>query len=218
MTTHALSDTTHQPTSNVWRIVVGYAIVAVALIGLILLVLSYGRNLATSVDTAPSAATPAAAAHKLSPLYHVLLALVSILLLGRWMGKLFIYFGQPRVIGEMVAGIAIGPSLLGVIWPAAKDFILPADVGPYLGIIAQIGVILYMFLVGLELNAGLMRSRAHATIAISHTSILVPFFLGTILALWLYPHLRPSTRRFQALLCSWALPCRSPPFPCLPGF
>ena len=77
----------------------------------------------------------------------MLLALVSILLLGRWMGKLFAYFGQPRVIGEMVAGIMLGPSLLGQIWPAAQHFILPADVAPYLGIIAQIGVILYMFLV-----------------------------------------------------------------------
>ena len=53
------------------------------------------------------------ATHKLSPLYHVLLALVSILLLGRWLGKLFVHFGQPRVIGEMVAGIMLGPSLLG---------------------------------------------------------------------------------------------------------
>ena len=94
------------------------------------------------------------------------------------MGKLFIHLGQPRVIGEMVAGIMLGPSLLGQIWPAAMDFILPADCAPFLGIIAQIGVILYMFLVGLELNAGLLRSRAHATVAISHTSILVPFLLG----------------------------------------
>jgi Kef-type K+ transport system membrane component KefB len=102
------------------------------------------------------------------------------------------------VIGEMVAGIALGPSLLGQIWPAAKDFILPADVGPYLGIIAQIGVILYMFLVGLELNAGLLRSRAHSTVAISHTSILVPFLLGTLLALWLYPHLAPPDKPFSS--------------------
>jgi Kef-type K+ transport system membrane component KefB len=122
-------------------------------------------------------------------LYHVLVALVSILLLGRWLGKLFVHFGQPRVIGEIVAGIALGPSLLGRVWPQATDFILPADVGPFLGIIAQVGIILYMFLVGLELNAGLLRSRAHATIAISHTSILVPFLLGATLALWLYPRL-----------------------------
>jgi len=112
--------------------------------------------------------------------------------LGRWLGKLFVYFGQPRVIGEMVAGIMLGPSLLGRIWPEAMHFIFPTgsptDIRPALGIIAQIGVILYMFLVGLELNAELIRSRAHATIAISHASIVMPFLLGSILALWLYPH------------------------------
>jgi Kef-type K+ transport system membrane component KefB len=105
------------------------------------------------------------------------------------MGKLFVHFEQPRVIGEMVAGIMLGPSLLGRIWPDAMHFILPTDVRPYLGIIAQIGVILYMFLVGLELNAGLLRARAHATVAISHASIVTPFLLGSMLALWLYPQL-----------------------------
>ena len=113
------------------------------------------RSVAGRGGTTAEATAKAGAAHALSPLYHVLLALVSILLLGRWMGKLFVYFGQPRVIGEMVAGIMLGPSLLGQIWPAAQHFVLPADVAPYLGIIAQIGVILYMFLVGLELNAGI---------------------------------------------------------------
>jgi Kef-type K+ transport system membrane component KefB len=119
----------------------------------------------------------------------VLLCLALILLLGRWMGKLCIYFGQPRVIGEMLAGIMLGPSLLGHIWPEAMTFILPAHAAPSLKIVAQIGVVLYMFLVGLEMNAGLLKSRAHATVAISHASILAPFLLGAILALWLYPQL-----------------------------
>jgi Kef-type K+ transport system membrane component KefB len=179
---------------SLWRVVVGYGIVAIVFIGLIWAVLVYGQSLTPAVaSTATETAAKIGATHKLSPLYHVLLALVSILLLGRWMGKLFAFFGQPRVIGEMVAGIMLGPSLLGQswFWPDAQHFILPADVAPYLGIIAQIGVILYMFLVGLELNAGLIRSRAHATIAISHTSILVPFLLGVTLALWLFPHYAP---------------------------
>jgi Kef-type K+ transport system membrane component KefB len=171
-----------------WRVVLGYALMVGVTIALLLLVMSYGKHLAPAAE-AVKTASPVGVTPKTDILYHVLLALVSILLLGRWLGKLFVHFGQPRVIGEMVAGIMLGPSLLGQIWPAAMNFILPAEVGPYLGIIAQIGVILYMFLVGLELNAGLLRSRAHATIAISHTSILVPFLLGGILALWLYPRL-----------------------------
>src|SRR5215213_3363450 len=189
MNSNASSMITDSDDWSLWRVVVGYGIVAIVFIGLIWAVLLYGQSLTPAVaSTATETAAKAAAAHKLSPLYHVLLALVSILLLGRWMGKIFAHFGQPRVIGEMVAGIMLGPSLLGQIWPDAQHFILPTNVAPFLGIIAQIGVILYMFLVGLELNAGLIRSRAHATVAISHTSILVPFLLGTLLALWLYPN------------------------------
>jgi Kef-type K+ transport system membrane component KefB len=112
------------------------------------------------------------------------------------MGKLFVYFRQPRVIGEMVAGIMLGPSLLGQIWPAAQQFILPADVAPYLRIIAEIGVILYMFLVGLELNAGPIRSRAQETTIIASSSITVPFLLGTLLALWLFQYLAPAGTPF----------------------
>ena len=199
-----------------WRIAVGYGIVAVIFIGLIWAVLVYGQSLtpATANASVPAAAG-AGVAHGLSPLYHVLLALVSILLLGRWMGKLFAYFGQPRVIGEMVAGIMLGPSLLGQIWPAAQHFILPTNVAPYLGIIAQIGVILYMFLVGLELNAGLIKSRAHATIAISHTSILVPFLLGVTLALWLFPHYAPAGKPFMSFALFMGIAMSITAFPVL---
>jgi Kef-type K+ transport system membrane component KefB len=123
---------------------------------------------------------------------HVLLALLAIIVAGRLLGQVFRKFGQPRVIGEMVAGIALGPSLLGRISPEAMDFVLPASVAPNLGIVAQIGVILYMFLVGLELNAGLLKHHAHSTIAISHASIVTPFVLGTLLALWLFPTLAPA--------------------------
>ncbi len=120
-------------------------------------------------------------------LYHILFALTAITVLGRLLGKLCQHFGQPRVIGEIVAGIALGPSLLGQVWPDAMNFVLPQEVGPYLEIIAQIGVLLYMFLIGLELNAGLLALAAHATVVISHASMLAPFVLGSGLALWLYP-------------------------------
>ena len=174
-------------TPSTWRITLGYAVMLVAAIGLFLVIRIYGERLTPA--TAAAAQAGGAAMPKTDILYHVLLALIAIILLGRWLGKLFVYFGQPRVIGEMVAGIMLGPSLLGLVWPQAMNFILPRDVGPFLGIIAQIGVILYMFLVGLELNAGLLRSRAHATIAISHASIVAPFVLGAALALALYPRL-----------------------------
>jgi Kef-type K+ transport system membrane component KefB len=113
----------------------------------------------------------------------------------------------------------LGPSLLGQswFWPEAQKFILPAD-GPTasnLKIIADIGVILYMFLVGLELNAGIIRSRAHATVVISHMSIVVPFLLGTTLALWLYPHYAPGHTPFMSFALFMGIAMSITAFPVL---
>ncbi|HMO84061.1 MAG TPA: cation:proton antiporter, partial [Lacipirellulaceae bacterium] len=182
-------DSQHQAPSA-WKLGLGYAAMIAAAAALFLVVRRFGEALGQPGDVAH---TPAAAsvAHS-DVLMHVLLALVAIILLGRWLGKLFLYVGQPRVIGEMVAGIVLGPSLLGRVWPEASAYILPQAVAPALGIIAQLGVILYMFLVGLELNSDSLRSRAHATIAISHASIVTPFLLGAVLALFLYQSLAPA--------------------------
>ncbi|MEX2093564.1 MAG: cation:proton antiporter [Pirellulales bacterium] len=188
--------TNTQPPST-WRLTVGYALMLIVAVALFLVVRHFGERLTPVAATTGSAAAHTVAAQP-DILLHVLGALVSILLLGRWLGKLFVHFGQPRVIGEIVAGIMLGPSLLGWLSPEAMNFVLPREVGPYLGIIAQIGVILYMFLVGLDFNAGLLRSRAHATVAISHASIICPFLLGAILALWLYPKLAPPNVPFTS--------------------
>jgi Kef-type K+ transport system membrane component KefB len=174
-------------TAATWRLIVGYALMLLAAVAIFFAIRHFGERLAPAV--AAQAPTTAARIEHADALYHVLLALTAIMVLGRLLGKVFQHFGQPRVIGEMIAGIMLGPSLLGQIWPAAQEFILPASVAPNLGVIAQIGVILYMFLIGLELNAGMLRSRAHATVAISHASIVTPFLLGGLLALWLYPRL-----------------------------
>jgi Kef-type K+ transport system membrane component KefB len=118
---------------------------------------------------------------------HVLIALLAVLATGQLLGALFRRIGQPPVIGEVVGGILLGPSLLGQIWPAAAGFILPPTVTPYLEVIAQLGVTLYMFLVGLEINPAALRERARSVVAISHASIVVPFIAGAALALLLYP-------------------------------
>lgn len=121
-------------------------------------------------------------------LLHVLLALPVVIVAARCLGLVFKRFGQPAVIGEVVAGILLGPSLMGRVWPEASAFLLPPDVAPLLSIIAQVGVVLYMFLVGLELNPTYMRKSPHAALAISHASIVAPFLLGASFALYLYPH------------------------------
>jgi Kef-type K+ transport system membrane component KefB len=199
MSNDALSVASKPHGSATWRIVLGYTLMLAVACALIWLVLLYGNEHLSPAEAGPARdAAAAAPSHKYDALYHVLLALVLILLLGRWLGKLFIHFGQPRVIGEMVAGIMLGPSLLGQFWPQATEFILPDHAEESLKIIAQVGVILYMFLIGLELNAGLIRSRAHATVAISHASIVVPFLFGSILALWLYPRFGTSNMPFTS--------------------
>jgi Kef-type K+ transport system membrane component KefB len=111
---------------------------------------------------------------------------MAVIALGQLLAMLLAKIDQPPVIGEVLAGILLGPSLIGA---ENSAMILPASVAPYLGVLAQLGVILYMFVIGLELNAGQLASKAHATVAISHASIVVPFLLGTLLALWLYPRL-----------------------------
>ena len=117
---------------------------------------------------------------------NVLIALVAILVAARISGSLFVRIGQPRVIGEVVAGLVLGPSCLGRIWPEATEFLLPSAIGPLLGVLAQLGVVLYMFLVGLELNFDSIRSRGREALLVSHASIAFPFVLGAALALFLY--------------------------------
>lgn len=121
------------------------------------------------------------------PLVHVLMTLAAVVALGWLLGRASRLVGQPPVIGEVVAGIALGPSLLGRLWPGAADFLLPASASPYLSVIAQLGVILYMFLIGLELNLDSLRTQTRAIVVIAGAGIAVPFALGAGLAFVLDP-------------------------------
>ena len=129
-------------------------------------------------------------------LFHLLLAMAAVIVVGRLLAPLFRAIGQPPVIGEVIAGIVLGPSLLGRLSPGAFGYILPSDVAPLLGIVAQLGVILYMFLVGLELNPDVVRQRVHSAVTTSLASILLPFALGWVLAVYLYPRFASSDVAF----------------------
>ena len=133
-------------------------------------------------------------------LVKVLLALTVIMITARIVGWLFARINQPAVIGEVVGGILLGPSLLGRLFPEAAAFLLPPDAAPFLGVIAQIGVILYMFLIGLELDLGVLRARLSMTIVISAASIVVPFALGGGLAFGLFESLAPAGVPFSSFL------------------
>src|SRR5262245_37347279 len=166
-------------------------------VALFLAIRWYGESLSAPAPGA-GVATPSAPAPPADTILHVLLALAAVIILGRLLGFVLRRIGQPPVIGEVVAGILLGPSLLGRIAPDVASYILPASVSPFLNVVAQLGVIVYMFLVGLELNVDVIRHRAHATVATSHASIVAPFVLGSALALLLYPRLATNDVSFTS--------------------
>jgi len=167
------------------------AVIAVGL-ALLLWILELGANLGAPPQTSSLPFNQGRDSVEVSTLLHVLLALLVVIVCARGLGALFSYLRQPPVIGEMIAGILLGPSLLGRLAPDVSAYLLPPSIAPSLGVLSQVGVILFMFLVGLELDTSLLRKKTHSTVAISHASIVLPFVLGAATALWLYP--RVSTR------------------------
>ncbi len=119
-----------------------------------------------------------------------------ILVVARVVGFLFKKIQQPQVMGEMVAGILLGPSLLGWAAPDVFNALFPQYSLGFLNSISQIGLLLFMFLVGLELDPKILRGRGHTALVTSHVSIIAPFLLGTTLALYLYPRLSDSSVSF----------------------
>ena len=148
-------------------------------------------------------------------MWHLLLALAAVAVVGRLLGALFRFIGQPPVMGEIVGGILIGPSLLGWVAPTAYSYLLPPAVAPYLGAVAQLGVVLYMFLVGVELNPELLRSRARAAVTTSLASIVTPFLMGSALALYLYPRFSTSDVPFASFTLFLGLAMSITAFPVL---
>jgi len=124
---------------------------------------------------------------QLEVLLHILLALALIILFARLLGLLFKFIHQPPVIGEVIAGILLGPSFLGRLAPEATAYLLPLSLAPFLSVLAQVGILLYMFLVGVEFDATSVRKKTHSAIMVSHASIMAPFLMGAALSLILYP-------------------------------
>jgi Kef-type K+ transport system membrane component KefB len=103
--------------------------------------------------------------------------------LAGWLVRRFL--GQPQVIGEMIAGVVLGPSLLGALAPAAQHFLFPAESKPVLYVVAQLGISLYMFLVGLDFRSDEFRSHARGAVSVSLTGIVVPFIVAILATPWL---------------------------------
>jgi Kef-type K+ transport system membrane component KefB/nucleotide-binding universal stress UspA family protein len=131
----------------------------------------------------------------------VVLVLAEVLIvigLSRLVGLAFRWINQPQVIGEIVSGIMLGPSLFGLIAPQLASALFPVDAIPFLEVLSNVGLIFFMFLIGLELNPKYLKGQLDVAILTSNVSILVPFSLASILALWLYPLVSNSTVSFTA--------------------
>ena len=124
--------------------------------------------------------------HIQSPIGILLLQIITILLTCRLFGWLFQKIGQPTVIGEIVACIVLGPSVLGQLSPEVSGFLFPVESLANITILSQFGLILFMFAIGMELDITEVRKKLKETILISHTSTIVPFFCGMLTAYFVY--------------------------------
>jgi K+:H+ antiporter len=131
-------------------------------------------------------------------LFTLTLQLAVVLAACRLVGELFRRIHQPKVVGEMFAGIMLGPSLLGWIAPHTSAYLFPASSLGFLNALAQVGVVVFMFLVGLNINPGELKKESHAAVLTSHVSITAPFVLAAFLALYLYPRLSDDSVAFTS--------------------
>lgn len=132
------------------------------------------------------------------PLGILLLQIIIIIIFARLFGWLSNKIGQPSVVGEIIAGIVLGPSLLGLYLPDVSQFLFPVKSLGNLQILSNVGLILFMFIVGLELNIKILKNKAHEAVVISHASIIVPFAAGIALAYFIYSSFAPDDISFMS--------------------
>ena len=138
---------------------------------------------------------------ELSVLFFLQLAVIlaAVRLVGLGAKKI----GQPQVVGEMIAGVLLGPSLLGLVAPNVQQRLFPQELMTIIYAVAQIGVVIYMFLVGTEFQMGLIRGRMRSAASVSAAGIITPFILGGLVALLLYgdpTFFNPDVSKMEAML------------------
>ena len=130
------------------------------------------------------------------PLAILLAQIVTIIIVARFFGWIFKKIGQPTVIGEIIAGIVLGPSLLGMYFPEFSATLFPVESLGNLKFLSQIGLILFMFVIGMELDLKVLKNKANEAVVISHASIVIPFALGIGLAYFVYNRFAPEGVKF----------------------
>src|SRR5690349_2835652 len=132
------------------------------------------------------------------PLSLLLIQIIVIVFSSKLLASLVRRIGQPMVIGEVIAGILLGPSVLGYFLPKISQFIFQPASLPNLNFLSQLGLILFMFIIGLELDIQLLKNKAHTAVVVSHASIIIPFAMGVSLAYFLYETFAPPHISFLA--------------------
>ena len=123
---------------------------------------------------------------------RLMLAIATVILAARLVGTVIGRIGQPRVMGEVLAGILLGPTLLGAVAPDVKNYLFPGDIVPLISGASQIGLAFYLFLVGMEVDPQVVRRRIGQAALISNTSVAFPLALGLLVALPIYKLLAPD--------------------------
>jgi Kef-type K+ transport system membrane component KefB len=187
-------------------------VAALALAGLA----EWGRMLYPATGAPSGDAAAAALASRLQqPTALLLLQMTVVIVAARLLGRAFRRIGQPAVVGEIVAGILLGPSLLGLLWRQALNFLFPPQALAPLQLLSQLGVLLFMFAVGLEVDVQALRRQARAALLISHASMVLPFLLGVGLTLAVFPTLAPPGVPFFAFALFFGVAMSITAFPVL---
>ncbi|HEY9197503.1 MAG TPA: cation:proton antiporter [Mucilaginibacter sp.] len=168
---------------------------------LIYLILSSGNHLEKGRPVIRLAASGQSSLHQFTdgfiknltgPLATLLAQIAIIIMAGNLAGWVCKKLGQPRVIGEIFAGIALGPSLIGRLFPVFSHTIFPTASLGSLQFLSQIGLIIFMFVIGMELDLRALKNKSKDALVISHASIIIPFTLGLGLAYFIYRSLAPA--------------------------
>ena len=130
------------------------------------------------------------------PMALLMAQIITIVLVARCFGWIFRKIGQPTVIGEIIAGIVLGPSLFGLYFPDLKTALFPVESLGNLQILSQVGLILFMFVIGMELDLKVLKNKANDAVVISHASIVIPFAMGIGLSYFIYHQFAPENVEF----------------------
>jgi Kef-type K+ transport system membrane component KefB len=133
-----------------------------------------------------------------SPLSLLLLQIIVVLIASRVFGILATKIGQPSVVGEIFAGIFLGPSIIGYFYPEFSSFLFPKDSMKTLQFLSQIGLAFFMFIIGMELDISKLKNKTHDAVVVSHASIIFPYFLGVLISYFIYESFAPAGVSFLA--------------------